>query len=1022
MVAASTESSGVRGRSDVRFEAASLRVLGPPELQAPGAVPLQFLPERRFRLLAYLAIRNDWAARDALATLFWPERSQESARSNLRKLLLEVRALPVSDLEFNATGLRWKVATDVAQFREALAQNDRLKALTLYRGPLLQGIDGGGSTAFAAWLDGERQRLRCAWRDCAVAELPSRTPASAVELAQALLLDDPFDEDAVVAALEAHRALGQKSESVRVFRDYAAHLLETLGVEPSARVRNAAEPATAPARSAAQAAPAHPAVATGPTQATATDFVGRTGELEELSALLANPECRLLTVTGTGGIGKSRLVKQAVRELEANYSDGATWIALDDLTNATQVAPRIAAQLSLPLAHGQDPVERIASHFAARRMLLVLDNCEHLPDLADSVQRLLTWAPQLQVLATSRAQFGLAQEWLLPLAGLALPRLDVPVSDIVAADAVRLFAAHARATDPRFNTEANAAHVARLVHAVGGLPLAIQIAASWVRLLPMAELLQEVLLSLDVLEAAEEGEERAEHRSVRATFEQSWRLLAPQEQRALAALSVLLGAFNLAAARGVADARLPLLASLVDKSLLQSDGTGHFALHPLIQQFAAEKLALDAAVASSARAAHGRHFDLWLRRISDVPRAEEGKAMREIEQALENLRAMWRHAISTRAWDTLAASATPLMRFFELRSRWDEGTALLDEADAALAEPPAGDRAANAARANVWRAQSTLDFRLGANERCMQRATRSLALCRDLGIRKGIKGNLNCLGLAAWQLNRRDEASSYFAQAIAEARADGDIDGEAMFLGNAGLVEKARGDFARALTLTEQALAAHRARKNEVSIRITLNNMGNLLRALQRPQDAIRVLNEALATSENVEQSSTLNFVLCNLALAHDDLGEFTQALLYAERAFSLMGRQGEPALETSIRHALARSHIGLAHFEQAQAHLARAVQLALGEHRTGVMVGTLMHWGCWHAARGDTVRAIAMLRIVAAHDAIDGPDRDMARRVLAVLTEAATPELLAAAALDARRMTVEQLAAQLVVAGTRSA
>lgn len=999
-----------------------LHLLGRAELvhgSLSSAVALRFLPERRFRLLVYVALRGDWVSRDELATLFWPEHPQAAARSNLRKLLHEVRGLDLPQLESDRSALRWLVQTDVAEVEAALKRGDRQAVVALYRGPAMRGLDGGDSGAYSTWLDGRRQSLHAAWRLSVLALLPERDATEALRLARLLLEDDACDEDAMVAALDAQRALGYSQGAALEFRRYAERLIEVLGVEPSARVRSAAARAVGPLPHDALVSGQRDSPPTPLPAVSAESLIGRAHDMQEVSALLANPDCRLLTVTGPGGVGKSRLVKEAVRLLALHYADGVAWIALDDLGDVAQVAPRIAAELALPLAAAQDPVECLAASLARRHTLLVLDNCEHLPRLSALVGRLLAAAPRLQVLATSRVRLDVHPQWQLPLAGLALPPSDASGSDVIAAAAVQLFIAQARATDPRFNVDAHTPQIATLVRAVGGLPLAILLAASWVRLLPMGELVIEVTRSLDVLESAEEGEERPEHRSVRATFEPSWRLLAPQEQRALAALSVMVGAFTLAAAREIANAPLPLLGSLVDKSLVQTDGAGRFVLHPLIQQFATEKLAHDGAALAATRAAHCRHFDQWLRRISDVPRAEELRAMREIEPALENLRAMWQHAVTTRACETLAASAMPLTRFFELRSRWNEGAAMLDSADAALAELAADDRPANAARANVWRAQGVLDLRSGADERSLQRAGRSLVLCRTLGIRKGIKGNLNSLGLAAWHLNRRDEAASFFAQALAEARADADIDGEATFLANAALVEKARGNFGQALVLTEQALAVHRVRNNAVSIHTTLNNLGNLLRALQRPREALVVLNEALATVGQAGRSTTLPFVLCNLALAHADLQEFEAALAHAERALGLNSSHGEPPLETSIRHALARAHTGLGRFGEAQTHLARAIELALAQHRSGVAAGTLMHWGCWFAARGEPARAAALLHFAAGHALIDGPDRAAAKLALAALAPTLTPAALARAKAAAAQMTLEQAAAELVTAGS---
>ena len=1012
-----------------RAEPAMLHLLGRATFvraRSGNGDALRFLPERRFRLLAYVALRGDWVGRDELANLFWSDRTQEAARSNLRKLLLEVRALDLPQLESERNAIRWNVLTDVAKYKSALAAREHSAALALYAGPLLHGIDGGDSEAFSAWLQAERERLHRGWRDAALAALPRLAPIQARDLAQRLLDSDPYDEDALVAALDALGVCGEGAAAADVFRNYAERLIDELGIEPSARVRSAAARATGSGQheatttrlratdTASSATPPAPHPANQP-PALPGDFVGRARELLELTSLLGQTDCKLLTVTGPGGMGKSRLVKHAVREVSQRYPDGVCWVALDDLTDVAQVAPRIAAELKVELSPRQDPVERIGQVIASRRMLLVLDNSEHLPELSRLVESLLNAAPGLQLLTTSRARIGGPREWLLPLAGLDTTPHGAGAPALLASDAAQLFVAQARSVHPRFDATGNATAIGELVAAVGGMPLAILLAAGWVRLLPVAELAAEVAQSLDVLEREEEGDERPEHRSVRATFEQTWRLLTPAEQRALAALSVTTGGFTRAAANDIAHAPLPLLASLHDKALLQTDGSGRFSLHPLIQQFAAEKLVADSAAELASRGAHRRYFDQWLQRTSDVPRAEEPKAHGLIESELENLRAMWRHAIATMASDTLAAAAVPLMRFFELRSRWGEGQALLDATADALGTHATEDRAVQCARANVWRAQATLDFRAGLHARCIDRAEASLRLCRELGIRKGIKGNLNSLGLANWQLARRVEAAKHFAAAIEEARADSDTEGEALFLGNASLVAKAQGNYQEAMKWSQAALAVHRARDNKASIQTTLNNLGNLYRALQEPRQAIVVLTEALAFSKQHSKRSTEAFVRCNIALAHDDLGEYEQALVHAEASLTLLRTQGEPALESSLRQAFARALIGLGRFAEAQEHLVRALQLALAERRISVAVSALMVWGTALAAQDDLAQAIEILTFAANHPDIDGPDRDFAKRALAAIEQQPGPEGALPKETAAPAPTLEDLAARLL-------
>ena len=292
-----------------------LRLLGAVELDGP--VSLRFLPERRFRLLAYLALNGAWVARDQLAHLFWPDRTQEAARNNLRKLLLEVRALGVPALDDSRHALRWQVEHDAADLAKAHAQNDHQSVLNLYRGMPLHGLDGGDSPAFAAWLRSERLRLRTMWRESVLATVRDVAPQTAVDLSQRLLDDEPYDEDAVRMQMRAFAALGRTADVARTYRTFAERVTEELGVDVAIETRNLARELQLD----------KPLAQTGTPAVTSTEgsdgFIGRGAELAELQALLADPQCRLITVTGPGGMGKSRLVKELIhRRPERAERDG----------------------------------------------------------------------------------------------------------------------------------------------------------------------------------------------------------------------------------------------------------------------------------------------------------------------------------------------------------------------------------------------------------------------------------------------------------------------------------------------------------------------------------------------------------------------------------------------------------------------------------------------------------------------------------------------------------------------------
>ncbi len=505
-----------------------ITLLGRPQVEHDGKL-LGLPDERRYRLLAFLALRRDWVARAELAALLWPAQRSDLAAANLRKALHFARALSWAEaLESQPGRVRLVVATDVHEFEAALREGRSADALEHCRGPLLDGMDDSANPAWTEWLDAERAQHERRWHALMRTRLVQLEgePTQAAALARRLLDADPLDEDAIVALLAAQRTLGRLDEQREAFRQFAVSLEEELGIEPSQRVRRLLQTATPHVALPAQTQIAH-----------ADGFFGRTTELEQLAALLSRDECRVLTVVGPGGVGKSSLLKRALRGLAPLFADGIVWIALDDLHEMAQVLARIAAELRLTPSPQQEPLPLICAHLSSRRVLLVFDNGEHLDALSGLVLRLVNDTQHLKVCSTSRARLGAQGEWLLPLGGLALPDPHAAPQDLLASASAQMFVACAAAVRPDFDAAAQAAAIGTLVRATGGLPLAILLAADWVRLLPVAEIVLEMEASLDLLDSGDdEGEERPEHRSMRATFDRSWQALATREQRAQAAL------------------------------------------------------------------------------------------------------------------------------------------------------------------------------------------------------------------------------------------------------------------------------------------------------------------------------------------------------------------------------------------------------------------------------------------------------------------------------------------------------
>ena len=330
--------------------------------------------------------------------------------------------------------------------------------------------------------------------------------------------------------------------------------------------------------------------------AQATSFVGRQEELGEIAGLLADPRCRLLVLVGPGGIGKTRLAIEAAAALLGDFADGVYFVPLQSVAAPEFIGPAVAQAIGFSFYGSDDPREQLFDYLRDRRMLLVVDNVEHLLPGGELLAELLARAPHVKLLVTSREVLGLREEWVRPVRGLAFPPGEgaAPAGSY---SAVQLFAERARQVNASFSLEREAGCAAEISRLVEGMPLAIELAAAWLRALPCAEVAREIQGSLDFLTTTLRNVPER-HRNVRAVFEQTWNRLPAAEQEVFRRLSVFRGGLTREAAGAVAGADLPTLQSLVDRALLSVSPAGRYEIHELLRQFAAERLAAEPEVLS----------------------------------------------------------------------------------------------------------------------------------------------------------------------------------------------------------------------------------------------------------------------------------------------------------------------------------------------------------------------------------------------------------------------------------------
>jgi len=904
------------------MDAAQVSLLGAPLLRVDGsAVPWQ--PERRYQLLALLALNSgQWLARDQVAALLWPGHEPAQARRNLRKVVLRAREVPgAHTLEATEHALRWSVATDLQAFGAAFAAGRAAEAMALGRGPLLAGLDAADSPEFNEWLAGERRHWAESWRQAALAAAAAAAePAERIDIARRLLAVDPLDEAAVEICLRAELALGHTQRAHRLYSDYAERLAEAFGVEPSSALRSLA---AAPAAAAA-AAPEGPAASA--VDARAGEFIGRRHELKEIARWLARDDCRLLTLLGPGSIGKSSLARQAVRELAASYPGGTGWVELQDLTSLPAVVTRLAQVLGVQPGDAGDPLAPIVRHLqGGARRLLVLDNGEHLAELPALLDRLGRDGTHLQALLTSRVRSQVAHERLLALEGLAIPDEDSRDVEAAAAfDAIRLFERRAAAAVRGFELRHHLEAVIGIVEWVGGLPLAIELAAGWVRLLPPREILSELQQSIDVLEhdpAAGGEPARPEHHSMRAVLERSWQLLGPREREAMVSLAVFQGGFTRRAALEVAAVPLPLLSSLVDKSLLKIGDDGRFGMHPLVAADASARAAGDAPRQAALRDRHADFFAQQLAALAAQHTGDHRPIVAALEADLANCRCAWAHAIAAPRPDVVAKMSPAWRRYVMANGRFEDGRrhfecalALPERADAAPARAEA--RATLAwlaiARHDVDGAHALAREALAEAERI--EATRLIADCSLT------------LGVAHAEQLRYADAETWFARALQVASQHGHRSELGRALNSLGTLAMRRGEHDDALAHYGRALTAFRDLGDHTNVaRILMNSgvIGMSRLAWPAAKDAFEQALRYTLAHDVVSLLPPIEFLLGATLIELDELDAAANHLASArERCRALKFASYEIKTDYYLARIAARRG---RHTEAAQAHLAAA-------------------------------------------------------------------------------------------------
>jgi predicted ATPase/DNA-binding SARP family transcriptional activator/Tfp pilus assembly protein PilF len=1015
-----------------------------------------FATDKARALLAYLAVESDRPhRRDTLAGLLWPDQPQKRARQNLRQALSDLRKV-IGDcddapfllvsreaIQFNADCDHW---LDVAAFAGLVKDCDthRHRRLTaclpclrrlermvdLYSGAFLEQFFVSDSAGFEEWAVLKRE-----WLQRKVTEALSYLAAHyerrgdykrAQQYARRQVLLEPWCE-------EAHRQLvrllvldGQRSAALAQYETCRRALVAELGVEPTAETQDLYEQIRAEGQESEDAVET-PALsrASAPLHnlsQPSTSFVGREKELQDLAELIANPDCRLVTLFGPGGIGKTRLALQVAADHLGAFEDGVAFVPLAQTDALAHLAPAIAGALGLPFHSDHDPQEQLLSYLRQRELLLILDNLEHILECTGFLPAVLRHAPGVVLLATSREKLNLHEEWVYEIEGLAYPRDEaVDVEDDYSA--LDLFQQRARQADRRFSlSKAERVYAVRICQLVGGMPLGIELAASWVPVYSCQEIAEQIASSLDIL-ATRLRNVPERHRSMWATFEHSFQLLAGEERGAFAGLSVFRGGFSREAAAAVTGASLALLTALQDKSLIRRTLPDRYDMHQLLRQYTAEKLSSMPEMYKAAQVQHARYFAAFLgRQQPRLKTAEQRQALEEIELEIENARAAWDTAIS-RGWaEQVEQSLESFFQFYSVRGRCWEGIDLLGQAVERWRDDPQHERVFGAALARQGalciqvghhdRAEAALEESLsiferldivseqifcllhllhvmrhhGAYDQAEVLALKGLALSRQIQDRWSIARSLDLIGLVRYRKGDVDRAEELCEESLAIGRQIGHQQLMLWPLNRLADIACHRGDFVRAQSLFDECIALARALGDLYNEAIHLNNQGTVLHVLKEYKEAERLFLSSLEICRQISDRIGEAIALSNLGKVAHDLGDYEQALEYCQEGLAIGREIGDQWTLISCLSNLGWTACALDDDEAARAYLAEALEIAHEAKTSPVQTEILTYLGVFFAKRGQPGRAAELLVLTSQHPASELDVKNRARRLLVEL------------------------------------
>ncbi len=750
-----------------------------------------------------------------------------------------------------------------------------------------------------------------------------------------------------------------------------------------------------------------------------TPFVGRTAELKALDKLLSEPAVRLVTILGSGGMGKTRLAlaaaeeqilasKSAGKEREPRFLDGVFFVPLVSLNASDLLIPTIAEAVCFQFYQGVEQEQQLLDFFHKKETLLVLDNFEHMLDGAALLSRILRAAPHVKVLVTSREKLSILAEVVYPLKGMAFPDQVAEVGEDLAQvergfSAVRLFLQNASRLNPKMGHAPGAIrNIVDICRLVEGMPLGIELAAAWIQVLSLQEIAAEIRNGLDFL-VSERRDTPERHHSLRAVFDSTWKMMDDEECDVFQKLSVFRGGFTRHAAEQVAGASPESLRALANKSLIRLAQDGRYRIHELLRQYAHEKLSQDPMGVERARDRHCAYFSDFIHRHDAAIRAAD---LGDVLPEMDNIRSGLRWAVTRGKYSEIRQQLQGLWRVYE-NSGWRQ------EAEATFAwvadllggEAPTGERGIAYGLAlsvlgwfirfngraregtETWRKSQAILRRLEAPEElAWVNATlarlgkgvgygeatglfqESLAIYEELGLDWGTVFTHFCWGDKAFFERRYPEAERHYGAAIETSAGLNNHNDMAWYLSGLGHIALCQGDYPRAKELLEEAYREFEATDNKQWGANRLINLGDLAIQMGDFEEAQARHQQALSDRESMGNRAGVAMSIGDLGYAAMGMGKYDLAKEHFEDALTIYKGLGNTNGEAFMLLWLGDLAVRLSDLKEAEVKHHAALKLGAVLHEPDLCLDILAGSAGRYELAGDLVRAVELAVLVEAH------------------------------------------------------